>query len=563
MRDLSVAVILDEFSLMAFGFEWNAITVQPGSWKQTLESCLPDLLFVESAWAGNSGAWQYKLTGNNGPSEDLISLVEWCQQQGIPTVFWNKEDPPHYEDFLGAARLFDVVFTSDQRKIPDYIRDLGHDRVDVLPFAAQPAVHNPVRPSHGWHERGIAFAGMYFTHKYPERRAQLDYLLSGAVAGSKGTGFGLEIFSRMLGGDPRYQFPDHFSGYVVGQLPYEEMLTAYKSYKVFLNVNSVTDSPSMCARRIFEIEASGTPVVTAPSAAIGEFFPPDEVWVARNALETQHSVRALIRNEDIGERAAHLAQRRIWAQHTYTQRVSTILETVKRRDEIRSPYVSCLVATNRPYQLDHVFSQFGQQTYESRQLVILTHGFEPAAQEIKNLQSRYAIEEIKLIHGFADRTLGECLNELIDASDGDVLSKMDDDDLYGPHYLQDLVNALSFSGADVVGKGAHYMRIEGLDVLLRRFADKEHRFANHVMGPTITAPRSLFTDIRFAALKQGEDTEFLSRVVASGASIYAADRFNFVQVRKSHQHTWRLSDLEALSLGDVEVHGNFGEHVFI
>ena len=46
------------------------------------------------------------------------------------------------------------------------------------------------------------------------------------------------------------------------------MLTAYKGYKVFLNVNSVVDSPSMCARRIFEINAAGTPVVTTPSAAV-------------------------------------------------------------------------------------------------------------------------------------------------------------------------------------------------------------------------------------------------------------------------------------------------------
>ncbi|MEK8227731.1 glycosyltransferase [Oerskovia sp. M15] len=33
------------------------------------------------------------------------------------------------------------------------------------------------------------------------------------------------------------------------------------------------DSPSMCARRVFEITACGTPVVTTPSRAIGEFFP--------------------------------------------------------------------------------------------------------------------------------------------------------------------------------------------------------------------------------------------------------------------------------------------------
>src|SRR5690625_7683303 len=82
----------------------------------------------------------------------------------------------------------------------------------------------------------------------------------------------LEIFSRFLGDDERYQFPGELADRVVGSLPYDRMLTAYKAYKVFLNVNSVVTSPSMCARRIFEITASGTPVGSAPSPAIGEFF---------------------------------------------------------------------------------------------------------------------------------------------------------------------------------------------------------------------------------------------------------------------------------------------------
>ncbi|WP_371858334.1 glycosyltransferase, partial [Pseudomonas sp. FW215-L1] len=50
------------------------------------------------------------------------------------------------------------------------------------------------------------------------------------------------------------------------------MLSAYRSFKIFLNVNSVTSSPSMCARRIFEIAASGTAVVSTESAALRNFF---------------------------------------------------------------------------------------------------------------------------------------------------------------------------------------------------------------------------------------------------------------------------------------------------
>ena len=89
------------------------------------------------------------LTGPSAPRPALVELVDWCREHGVPTVFWNKEDPVHYDDFLDTARLFDHVWTTDVERLDDYRRDLGHDRVGVLPFAAQPAVHNPVRPAPG------------------------------------------------------------------------------------------------------------------------------------------------------------------------------------------------------------------------------------------------------------------------------------------------------------------------------------------------------------------------------------------------------------------------------
>jgi hypothetical protein len=163
--DVRAAVILDDFSALAFGYEWSTLPVHPHTWRTDLAAGAVDLLFVESAWAGNGGLWRGKLAGPNGPSAEFRELVSWCREQGIATVFWNKEDPPHYDDFLPAARLFDQVFTSDSGRIPQYRADLGHERVSSLPFAAQPAIHNPVRPGRGRHSRDVAFAGMYFAHK--------------------------------------------------------------------------------------------------------------------------------------------------------------------------------------------------------------------------------------------------------------------------------------------------------------------------------------------------------------------------------------------------------------
>ena len=117
--DLPVAVILDAFSELAYRYEWNQILITPDDWRQRLAAQPPALLFVESAWNGNRGAWRLAMSTHRGPSPSLQELVAWCRAHAIPTVFWNKEDPPNYDRFIETARLFDQVFTVDANRIAE------------------------------------------------------------------------------------------------------------------------------------------------------------------------------------------------------------------------------------------------------------------------------------------------------------------------------------------------------------------------------------------------------------------------------------------------------------
>lgn len=561
--DLTVGVILDEFSARAFSYEWNILSLEKDRWQEQLGEQRIDFLFIESAWSGNSGSWKYQLAGSSGPKTEFLSLLEYCRDQGIPTVFWNKEDPPHFKDFLPAAREFDVVFTSDENRIVDYQRELGHDRIAVLPFAAQPAIHNPIRPSQGRHSRGVAFAGMYFAHKYPERREQLQLLLDGAIAGTEKLKYGLEIFSRQLGGNPEYQFPAPYDEHVVGSLSYDQMLTAYKSFRVFLNVNSVVNSPSMCARRIFEITASGTPVVTTDSPALPRFFPDGEVSSVSTSEQAADVIKALIRSQELNDRSVHLAQRRIWAEHTYAHRAEEVVRRIlpARQRPVEKAAVSALVSTFRPHQLEQIFSTIGSQRGVEAELVLLTHGFRPVEAEIQRLSERYGVKHLTLLEAPKESSLGSCLNQCVDASNNPVLTKMDDDDYYGPNYLADQVNALTYSGADVVGKLAHFMYIASRNAAVLRFDHMEHRFSHMVMGPTIMARREVFEKHPFADRNRGEDSEFLRVVAESGGKIYSSDRYNYYQHRSGTGHTWTATDDELLASGEIKFWGNPAEHV--
>lgn len=564
-RTVKVGVVLDDFSRLAFGYEWEQVLLKPSSWRDPLDAGL-DLVFVESAWKGNGGAWQYHLTGPTAPRPALVEMLAECSTRGIPTVFWNKEDPAHFEDFIDTAALFDRVYTTDSTKVADYVERLGHDRVGVLAFGAQPAIHNPVRTHGRGPQRDVAFAGTWFAHKYPERREQMELLLGAALDVSPRMTTGLEIFSRFRGLGDQYEFPEPFASRVVGSLTYEQMLTAYRDYKVFLNVNSVVDSPSMCARRIFEITACGTPVVTTPSAATGEFFPPDEVFSVGSREEAASTIRALVRSTELRDRATHLGQRRIWREHSYGSRAQRVLHDVGLTPSatVPRPSVTALVSTNRPHRLDDVLRTVGAQEDVGVQLALLTHGFEVDEADLRMRAKCAGVDDVVLLHAPADVPLGACLNRLVDAADGDVVAKMDDDDLYGPQYLSDQVYAMDFSGAEVVGKQAHYMYLEAHDATMLRFGDREHRFTDFVMGPTIVARRETAAAVRFAEARRGEDTGFLQGAAESGARIYSADRFNFVQVRSGgDRHTWTVTDAELLAGGEVQFYGRADAHVVI
>ncbi|MER7073736.1 glycosyltransferase [Terrabacter sp. NPDC000476] len=561
---LRVGVILDDFSRLALGYEWQQVELVPSRWREQVAEAPLDLLFVESAWHGNRDAWQYALTGTSAPRPALVELVAWCRENGIPTVFWNKEDPVHYAEFLDTAKLFDHVRTTDSKRLEDYRRDLGHDRVGVMAFAAQPAIHNPVRPGTGHQSRDVAFAGMYFAHKYPERRAQMDLLLGAAAEVSSRMPVGLEIFSRYLGGDANYQFPEPLGSRVVGSLDYAQMLTAYRLYKVFLNVNSIVDSPSMCARRIFEITACGTPVVSTASPAIENFFAADEVLQVDAPQEAEWTLRALVNSPELRDHLVHVAQRRIWTEHTYERRVDEVLEAAGLGAKVRRrPTVSALVSSNRPQQMTHVVETVAAQQGVDVELLLLGHGFEVDAAVVERARE-LGLENVQMLHAPSTQSLGACLNQLVAAASGEVVAKMDDDDLYGPHYLSDQLHALDYSGAALVGKQAHHMYLEAQDVTLVRFPEREHKFTDFVMGPTIVTSREVALAHPFGDLGRGEDTDFLRQVATDGLSIYSSDRFNFVQMRYgAAHHTWEASAAELLANARVHAYGRTTAHVMI
>ncbi|CAN5861902.1 hypothetical protein BH23ACT5_BH23ACT5_01840 [soil metagenome] len=321
-RDLRVGTVLDTFSTFAFSPEFRAVPLGALTWEEELADP-PELLMVESAYLGHDGSWVNRIARFGEPSRHLKALIDWCRRRDIPTVFWNKEDPINFDWFIESARLFDVVFTVDGDQIPRYRAELGHDRVHLLQFFAQPRIHYPGSDEN--RTGTVAFAGSYYAAKHPARRAQIEMVLNPARE------YGLHIFDRHgHSDDPRFAWPEKYRPHIMGSLTYLQTVEAYRRYKVFLNVNTVTNSPTMCARRVFELAASGTPIMTGPSRAIGHAIPAKTLREVATEAEVKEGISTLLGDSHLRLQLADQLRRHVLDHHCATHRVDAFFSLSRR-----------------------------------------------------------------------------------------------------------------------------------------------------------------------------------------------------------------------------------------
>jgi glycosyltransferase involved in cell wall biosynthesis/spore maturation protein CgeB len=310
LADLRVGIVADEFTTATLSSTCEVVPLDRSGWREQLDGL--DLVFLESAWNGNDGSW-HRAVGQYSDEEhaDVRALLDRARELGIPSVFWNKEDPIHFARFLGTASLCDHVFTTDADTIPGYL-SAGEGvvrTVSSLPFHAQPRIHNPLPGQRPW-EATVAYAGTYYGERYPQRSAELERILEAARP------FGLAIYDRQAAiPDSPYHFPASLAPFVRGSLPYDEVIDSYKAHVAHLNVNSVAGSPTMFSRRVVEVAACGGVVLSGPGRGIEE-----TLGSTIPTTDDPLTIRALLRHwsedPDARRREAWLQMRTVLRSHT-------------------------------------------------------------------------------------------------------------------------------------------------------------------------------------------------------------------------------------------------------
>lgn len=267
------AVICDRFTWDNLSETVDAVYLTPGNWRDKIEQERPGIFFCESTWEGLGGSWDEQIFRNHNYRHDnrrvLKDILSYCREAGIPTVFWNKEDTPAFCDkpygFIDTALLFDHIFTTCEECIPHY-RERGHDSVHLMMFGYTPELFSVTKPRPG---KDIAvFLGSWYAvsdQRCKDMRRMFDMVLQ--------QGMELRIYDRVSDrSDPTRQYPDEYQPYVRPAVPYRETGRIFNEADYVININTVTDSETMFARRVVEAMACGRIVISNDSVGMKKRF---------------------------------------------------------------------------------------------------------------------------------------------------------------------------------------------------------------------------------------------------------------------------------------------------
>lgn len=274
LSELNIAIVSDELTYVNFFEECHLYKVTPHNWQNVFQTNEIDIFFCESAWEGcreQQRCWRGRVYKNHSVKFEtrkaLFDILDYCERADIPTIFWNKEDPTFFGndqyDFVDTALHFRYVFTTAQECIKRY-KEKGHERVYLMMFGFEPSIYNP-KTEEGRSDTAV-FAGSWYGED--RRRCEIQQQIFRIIIDS---GINLKIFDRQS--DSRKQnrrYPEEFQAYVHSAVSQETLGQEIKKSRYAININTVTDSETMFARRVYELMASGVYIISNASKAMNK-----------------------------------------------------------------------------------------------------------------------------------------------------------------------------------------------------------------------------------------------------------------------------------------------------
>lgn len=214
--------------------------------------------------------------------------------------------------------------------------------------------------------------------------------------------------------------------------------------------------------------------------------------------------------------------------------------------------VTAICCSKRPFFLEHIARQICAQSHDNLHLIYVAHG---PGHDLEKVRTAFPSLASVVVIALPDPNalLGEALNIALDHCQTDLVTKIDDDDFYGPDYIRSSIAALRYNGrkgVGIVGRASAYCFVEDKNLLALRFPEESsNKIKKRVFGGTIFWSRSLLNNQRFRDLPRAVDSAFFADAIAQGVEIYSCEPYDYVHVRYSQisEHTWIIDSDEFLS----------------
>ena len=318
-KQLPIAMICDAMTWENISKEHAVISVTPSTWKRVFENQSGQrikLMFCEATWSGTTNAcWRGQVYRDRRVfyenRRELLSILERCKVEGIPSAFWAKEDPFFFQnaiyDFTDTALRFDYIFTTAEECVSKY-QALGHKRVYLWAFGFSPDIYHPPRDATLLRERVAVFAGSWFG-EYPHRCKDLTAIFDMVLS----EGISLCIYDRnRTRGVSKKPFPEKYQSFVRDSIPYEKLGDIYRNVEYVINVNTVQNSETMFSRRIYEAMACGCIVISNESQGLRSQFG-DNVWYLGQMFDFENREKICQQNVEI-----------VFSHHTWEKRMKQL-----------------------------------------------------------------------------------------------------------------------------------------------------------------------------------------------------------------------------------------------
>lgn len=200
---------------------------------------------------------------------------------------------------------------------------------------------------------------------------------------------------------------------------------------------------------------------------------------------------------------------------------------------------SIITVTSRKFCIDNLIQNYLIQNFKHKELIIIINNDSIPISNFNKYTSLY--ENINVYKLPEKITLGECLNFGINKSNFNYIAKFDDDDYYGPYYLDEAYNIFSNYDCEVVGKYKTFSYFEKFNKLMLLKDEIENTYTNTIMGSTICFNKYIVEKVQFRHVSIKEDYLFSNDCLNNGYKLFASSRFNHIVFKHAdnNKHTFK------------------------